>query len=159
MNPLYVMGLLAVGAYLLQIVFGLKQIKHFNQTYQALRKQGKVAIGRRAGKIQAGTLIMFALTKEGVIIEGTKMQGVTVLAKFKKMPSFKGLNIMELSLKHPLVAKENKLTQKTILNAQEIYQRVNQGEIIAEPATPLKNIGVQLSILKTTVSNKLKRSV
>ncbi|MBP2098595.1 transcriptional regulator GutM [Enterococcus rivorum] len=159
MNPLYVMGLLAVGAYLLQIIFGMQQIKHFNQTYQALRQQGKVAIGRRAGKVQAGTIIMFALSNEGVIIEGAKMQGVTVLAKFKGIPAFKGIKIMDLSPNHPLVAKENKLTQKTILNAQEIYRRVNQGEIIEEPAAPILNIGLKLSILKTTIYNKFRRSV
>ena len=159
MNPLYVMGLLAIGAYLLQIIFGMKQIKHFNQTYQALRKQGKVAIGRRAGKVQAGTIVMFALTNEGVIIDGAKMQGVTVLAKFKGIPDFKGVKIMDLSAQHPLVAKENKLTQKTILNAQEIYRRVNRGEIIEEPVSPIINIGLKLSLLKTSVYNKLRRSV
>lgn len=156
---MYVLGFFAAGAYFLQIVFGMKQIKHFNQTYQGLRKKGKVAIGRRAGKVQAGTIIMFALNNEGVIIEGAKMQGVTVLAKFKEMPMFKGIHIMDLTPEHVLVVKENKLIQKTIMNAQEIYRRVNQGEIIAEPAAPLKNFGRQISLLKTTIYNKLKRSV
>lgn len=159
MKPLYIIGFLAVGAYFLQIVFGMKQIKHFNQTYQALRKQGKVAIGRRAGKVQAGTIMMFALNDEGIIIDGVKMQGVTVLARFKGLPAFKGVQIMALNQNHPLVVKENKLTQKTILNAQEIYRRVKQGEMIEEPVSPVKNIGLQLRILKTTVGNKFRRSV
>ncbi|MFW7395578.1 transcriptional regulator GutM, partial [Vagococcus fluvialis] len=82
MNFIVVLGMFGIGAYLLQIVFGMKQIKHFNETYQMLRRKGKVAIGRRAGKIKAGTIVMFAVNNNGDILESVKMQGVTVMAKF-----------------------------------------------------------------------------
>lgn len=39
MSFVYLFGIFALGAYLLQILFGLKQIKHFNQNYQQLRKK------------------------------------------------------------------------------------------------------------------------
>ena len=39
MSFVYLFGIFALGAYLLQILFGLKQIKHFNHNYQQLRKR------------------------------------------------------------------------------------------------------------------------
>ena len=78
MSFVYLFGIFALGAYLLQILFGLKQIKHFNQNYQQLCKKGKVAIGRRAGKIKAGTIVLLAVDPAGIILDARKMQGVTV---------------------------------------------------------------------------------
>lgn len=65
MSFIYIFGAFVIGAYLLQVVLGMKQIKHFNQTYQELRRKGKVAIGRRAGKVKAGTIVLFAVNKKG----------------------------------------------------------------------------------------------
>jgi DNA-binding transcriptional regulator of glucitol operon len=160
MNFIVVLGMFGIGAYLLQIVFGMKQIKHFNETYQMLRRKGKVAIGRRAGKIKAGNIVMFAVNNNGDILESVKMQGVTVMAKFKSLPQFNGLNIHDLSENHDLVAKENKLMQQAIMNAREIYIRVEAGNYVEDsPVSPLMNARIHMNIAKESIQKKLKRGV
>ncbi len=161
MKPLYLLGIFAILAYFLQCLLGVKQIQQFNQTYSRLRKQGKVAIGRRAGKIQAGTIILFAVNGQGLILEGAKMQGISVLAKFKALPEFEGIDLLALTPQHPLVQRENKLTQQTILNAQEIYQRIHQGEKIATPPSPIKEGLFKLNVIKQQIQTKFtkKRSL
>lgn len=159
MNFLIVLGLFAIGAYLLQILFGMQQIKHFNHTYQKLRKQGKVAIGRRAGKVKAGTIVMFAVSDEGDILDAVKMQGVTVMAKFKSLPHYKGINIRSLSHDHHLVCKENKLMKHAMMNAKEIYIRVEEGNYVEEkPLSPFMLAKVEAQLLKDKIQMKLKRS-
>jgi DNA-binding transcriptional regulator of glucitol operon len=153
MNFIVVLGMFGIGAYLLQIVFGMKQIKHFNETYQMLRRKGKVAIGRRAGKIKAGTIVMFAVNNNGDILESVKMQGVTVMAKFKSLPQFNGLNIHDLSENHDLV-------QQAIMNAREIYIRVEAGNYVEDsPVSPLMNARIHMNIAKESIQKKLKRGV
>lgn len=155
-----VLGIFALGAYLLQILFAIKQMKNFNLTYQKLRRQGKVAIGRRAGRIKAGTIVMFSVDKEGTIIGSEKMQGVTVLAKFKSISQFNQQNIHDLTIENELVQKENKLTQQTILNARDIYLRVEAGNYIEEdPISPLMKAKVQGNIMLESIQKKFKRGV
>ena len=43
---------------------GMKQIKHFNQNYQELRQLGKSRLVD-AGKLKAGTIILFAVDSQG----------------------------------------------------------------------------------------------
>lgn len=153
-------GGLMISAYLAQIFLGMKQIKHFNEIYQALRRQGKVAIGRRAGKIKAGTLVLFAVDEQGKILAAQKMQGVTVLAKFHEMSAFVGEDIHYLDRYHPLVRTENKLVGQAIENAREIYLRVAVGNYQEEkPLSPFMGATTQLQIWKTKIENKVKRSV
>ena len=152
MNFLYVFAALMIGAYLFQALFGLKQIKHFNQTYQLLRKKGKVAIGRRSGKINAGTLVMFAIDSEGRVLAAKKMQGVTVFAKFHDLAHYVNQDIHYLDRYHPLVRKENKLIQEAIENAREIYLRVEIGNYHEEkPISPLMGASIQIQLWKNKI--------
>lgn len=86
-----------------------------------------MAIGRRSGKIKAGTIVMFAVDQKGIIIDARKMQGVTVLAKFRLLPQYIGTDIHYIDNYHPLVRTENKLVQQAMVNAREIYLRVELG--------------------------------
>ncbi|SJZ74472.1 DNA-binding transcriptional regulator of glucitol operon [Pilibacter termitis] len=128
MNEWLLLGVIMLSVYLLQVLFGLKQIQNFNKTYKELRSLGKVAIGKRAGKIRSGTIVMFALNKKGEIQRAVKMQGVTVLSRFKEQPQFVGLELMVLTEEHPLMIKMDKITRQTILNATELYQRIEEGD-------------------------------
>ena len=157
---MYVFGAFAVGAYLLQVLLGMKQIKHFNQVYQELRRKGKVAIGRRAGKIKAGTIVLFAVDAQGKILDARRMQGVTVLAQFRTLPAYIGEDIHYIDHYHPLVRQENKLIQQAMENAREIYLRVEAGNYQEEkPASPLFSANVQMQLWKNQIQTKMKRSV
>ena len=123
MNTWLLIGIIAVIAYVIQIIFGLRQIKHFNQVYQKLRQQGRVAIGRRPG-----TIMLFALDANGVITDTQKMQGISVISKFKQLNQFNGIELQALTSYHPLVSKELKITRQTIENARELYLRVQSGD-------------------------------
>lgn len=127
MNFVLVFGAFCVAAYALQIVFGMKQLKHFNTTYSEMRRLGRVAIGRRSGKIRSGTIVLFAVDGTGKVLVAKKMQGVTVLAKFKDMPAYVGEDIHYLDTYNPLVRKENKLLQIAIEDAREVFLRVEAG--------------------------------
>lgn len=160
MNYIYLLGAMALIAYVLQALLGIKQIKHFNHVYQDLRKKGKVAIGRRSGKVKAGTIVMFAVKKDGTILEAQRMQGVTVVARFKPMPDFIGEDIHYLDHYNPVVRKENKLIIQAIENAREIFCRVEAGNYHEEPNTKMTDlVKMQYQITKNQVLHKLKGSV
>lgn len=127
MQPIYIVAALIIVAYILQIILGMRQLKHFNQVYAKLRRKGRVAIGRRSGKLRAGTIVMFAIDKNGSVLEGCRMQGVTVLSKFKSMPDYVGQDIHYLDTYNPLVREENKLVQIAIEDAREVFLRVEAG--------------------------------
>lgn len=146
MNTYLLIGGLITIAYVCQILLGLKQIKHFNQIYACLRKQGKVAIGRRPGKVKSGTIAMFAINASGDILDAKLMQGVTVLAKFKDKETYIGENINHLTETHEKVQKENKLTQQAIIDARNLYLAVaSKTYHEPTPLNPFTMIRAQLS--------------
>ncbi|HFI0173037.1 TPA: transcriptional regulator GutM [Streptococcus suis] len=152
------LGAVVIVAYILQIIFGLKQLKHFNTTYSELRKKGRVAIGRRSGKIKAGTIVMFAVDRKGMILDAKRMQGVTVVARFKSMPSYIGQDIHYLDTYNPVVRKENKLLQIAIEDARELFLRIEAGNYKDVPKfAPVLNVGNQLKLLSTRLKLQFKK--
>ncbi|MBY4764924.1 transcriptional regulator GutM [Streptococcus uberis] len=127
MDKIVIFGIIVILAYVVQIILGMKQLKHFNKVYGELRKKGRVAIGRRSGKIKSGTIVMFAIDKEGLVLDARKMQGVTVAAHFKQMPNFIGQDIHYFDTYNPLVRNENKLVQIAIEDARELFLRMEAG--------------------------------
>ena len=158
MDSIYILGAVVIVAYILQIIFGLKQLKHFNTTYSELRKKGRVAIGRRSGKIKAGTFVMFAVDRKGMILDAKRMQGVTVVARFKSMPSYIGQDIHYLDTYNPVVRKENKLLQIAIEDARELFLRIEAGNYKDVPKfAPVLNVGNQLKLLSTRLKLQFKK--
>ena len=146
MEQAFIIGGIVITAYILQIVFGMKQLKNFNQVYSELRKKGRVAIGRRAGKVQSGTIVMFAVDRRGHVLDARKMRGVTVLARFKPMPTYVGKDIHYFDNYNPMIRKENKLLRIAIEDAREVFLRTEAGNYKDVPkAVPLFNLGAQLS--------------
>ncbi|WP_203261563.1 transcriptional regulator GutM [Streptococcus uberis] len=127
MDKIVIFGIIVILAYVVQIILGMKQLKHFNKVYAELRKKGRVAVGRRSGKIKSGTIVMFAIDKEGLVLDARKMQGVTVAAHFKQMPNFIGQDIHYFDTYNPLVRNENKLVQIAIEDARELFLRMEAG--------------------------------
>lgn len=154
------LGAIAIAAYILQILFGMKQIKNFNSVYARMKRKGKVAIGRRPGKIASGTILLLGVSKEGIIQEAEIMQGTSVLARFKARPQFLGINIHQL-MDAPILAKENKLTRQAAENAQKVYLEVEKGNYQeTKPVSPMMSLGAQLSLWKHSIQTKFtKRSV
>ena len=145
MNPVFLIGLLIVLAYGLQMLLGFRQIKQFNQVYTRLRRQGRVAIGRRSGKIRSGTIVLFALDASAHVLDAQKMQGTTILASFKPMPDYIGQDIHYLDRYNPLVRRENKLLRIAIEDARDVFLRVEAGAYKDLPkVAPVIDWGLQL---------------
>lgn len=160
MSFTFIFGIFAIGAFLFQTLLGFFQIKHFNNVYQELRSKGRVAIGRRSGKIKAGTIVFFAIDDDAKILDARLMQGVTVLSKFKRKDQYIGQDIHFIDHYHPLVQKENKLTQIAMEDAREIYLRVEMGNYTeTTPNSPLQNVSISLNLVKDKITTKLRGSV
>ncbi|MDT2596399.1 transcriptional regulator GutM [Enterococcus dongliensis] len=154
---IFFLGAIAIIAYILQIFLGMKQIKHFNSVYIRMKRKGKVAIGRRPGKITSGTILLLGVDSTGIIQEAEMMQGTSILARFKTRPQFIGIDIHQLTDSAMLV-KENRLTRQAAANAQKIYLEVEQGNHQEErPVSPIFNFGNQLSLIKTSIQRKLTK--
>lgn len=158
MNIMIVFGGFCIAAYALQIFFGLKQLKHFNTTYGQLRQLGRVAIGRRSGKIKSGTIVMFAIDNEGKVQAAKKMQGVTVLAHFKDMPAYIGQDIHYFDNYNPLVRKENKLLQIAIEDAREVFLRVEAGVYKDVPKyAPIADVATHAKLFLSRLKLQFKK--
>lgn len=115
-------------AYLVQSVFGFFQIRHFNRKYAEMRAMGRVAIGKRTGKLRAGTVVMFCIDKQNKILQAGKMQGVTVFSRVRELKGFEGKHL--LKIKPNDFKNVDALTKLAIQDALDSYDVIaNGGEL------------------------------
>jgi DNA-binding transcriptional regulator of glucitol operon len=112
-------------SWLLQSILGFLQIKHFNKKYAELRKLGRVAIGKKTGFFQSGTVVMFAIDRKNNILKAAKMQGVTVLSRVRNLKGFEGKNLLHLCEED--FNKVNNLTKLAIEDALNSYHIISKG--------------------------------
>ncbi|HCM86350.1 MULTISPECIES: transcriptional regulator GutM [Enterococcus] len=154
---IFFLGAIAIIAYILQIFLGMKQIKNFNSVYIRMKRKGKVAIGRRPGRIASGTILLLGVDSTGIIQEAEMMQGTSILARFKPRPQFTGIDIHQLT-DSSILTNENKLTRQAAANAQKIYLEVEKGNHQDKaPVSPIFNLGNQLSLMKLSIQEKLSK--
>jgi len=125
-------------AFILQYILTFIQMKSFTTHYSKLRRKGRVAIGKVKGGFNAGSIAMFAIDKDGIILEGSYMQGVTVLARVKELKGFEGKDVGILTK-----ADCNNLAKpltKAILEASSNYNVIMGGGEVVESPTPLKRL-------------------
>jgi len=123
-----------VAIYILQTILGLRQAKHFAGTFTMLRRRGRVAIGKRQAWLTAGAIVMFLLDDEGVIVEGRRMSGVTVLARFRPLPDFNGQNLATITPES--FGAGHAGLRAAVANARENYLIITSGGVAPEPPTP-----------------------
>ncbi|WP_010631561.1 transcriptional regulator GutM [Sporolactobacillus vineae] len=132
------------GAFLLQIFLGYFQMRHMSRVFIVMRRQGRVAIGRKRGNLRAGTIVFLAIDKNGKILDARKMQGVTILARFRELKPLIGEQIQSIDEKK--VSVYNKLLRQAIADAVTNYRIVAEGGTIEENrSTPLSTtlIGIK----------------
>lgn len=116
-------------AFLLQFILTIFQIKLFSRKYNQLSRLGRVVVGVVKGGFRSGVIVMFAIDKSGNILDGTYMVGVTILARFRKIRDFNGINI--INIYDSYLIKFPKQVRRAILNAVSNYAKsLNGGEII-----------------------------
>lgn len=127
MNPVLRVIVFGVAMWMLNFLFGLIQIRNFNNNYIEMRKRGRIAIGRKKGNFQAGTIILMLLDEEDRVVETRKMQGVTVLAKVKEFRGLEGKKITDISEKD--IKGYNKFMRLAILDAIKNFKAFKGGEM------------------------------
>lgn len=135
---IYIFMIFIAGAFVVQMALGFLQIKHFSKAYADLRRVGKVAIGKKPGKLRAGTIVLFAVTNSGKILKAKKMQGVTVMATFKDLKGFEDKNIKTLNEED--MGHCNKLLKLAILDAVSNYKIIMSGGEVPEKNSLFKNM-------------------
>ncbi|WP_211170988.1 transcriptional regulator GutM [Bacillus sp. DNRA2] len=138
---IYIIMIFIAAAFLVQMGLGFLQLKHFTKAYGELRKIGKVAIGKKPGRIRSGTIVMFAVSNSGKILKAKKMQGVTVLATFKDLTGFADKNIRNLKAED--MAHCNKLLRLAIFDAVSNYKIIMSGGTIPEKSSLFRRMMVK----------------
>lgn len=151
---MFKVGLVIMAAFLLQAVLSGLQMRHFSKEFIKLRKQGKVACGRQAGGFHAGAIAMFLIDDNGIIREARKLEGVTCLARVKRMDGFKGKYVGSLTGEE--VPKSHKNLRKAVRDAALTYCKFMSGEEIIDPPSPFQR--VEGSIKNILRSKKAVRS-
>lgn len=152
MQTWIIIVVLALG-FVLQTIMSYAQMKRFSKEFIRLRRIGRVAIGKRPGRVNAGTVVLFAIDGSGTILEGSVVQGVTVFARCKHLTGYEGKNISTLSADD--YQAENKLLQKAIANAVFNYNTVMSGKELPKSHTFFQKIG--LSIKNAVSKNRVKQ--
>ncbi|HMS37248.1 MAG TPA: transcriptional regulator GutM [Arachnia sp.] len=125
-------------AWLLQSFFSFKQSQAFGKLFVELRRKGRVAMGRFKGGLVQGVIVLFAIDDDGIILEGHKLQGVTVGARFKRFDLYDGQDLHEID---PHLAKRHGgPALKAIENARENLRIVTAGGQPPEPPSALTRL-------------------
>lgn len=130
MNSVVFLIAAAIIVWLLNFLLGLLQIKDFNKNYIELRRLGKVAIGRKKGRITSGTIVLIRINDGGLIEESRMMQGVTVAARVKNFYGLENKYIWQLE--ECDLKKFNKPLKKAILDAVKNYKTFKSEEVSRE---------------------------
>ncbi|MDO5145825.1 MAG: transcriptional regulator GutM [Eubacteriales bacterium] len=132
--------ILFLAAFLLQYLFTFMQMKNFNKHYSFLRKKGRVAIGKVKGVLRAGAIVMFAIDEQGMILAGSYLQGVTVLARCRKLQGFEGKNVARLTENDCKTLRLSHSLTRGVLEASSNYNILMAGGEIPEQPSPIKRM-------------------
>lgn len=97
MDPIVFIIVAAIIVWLLNIGLSFLQIRDFNNNYIELRRRGKVAIGRKKGRITSGTIVLIQINDDGNIVETRRMQGFTVFARIKVFTGLENKNLAKIN--------------------------------------------------------------
>ncbi|MGI0117523.1 transcriptional regulator GutM [Zooshikella sp. RANM57] len=81
MDPTYILIVLALSAWLMQIFLGFFQVRAFNRLVQSMNEKGNLKIGRTASRWRPRTIILLVQNEHDVIIDAAIMKGFTVFAR------------------------------------------------------------------------------
>ena len=142
MNNVVMLIFIGIICWILNFAFGFIQIKNFNQNYIDMRRKGRVAIGRKRGYLQAGTIVLINIDEEDRIFDCKIMQGISVLAKVKGFTGLEGKRIGDLA--EVDLKQYKKLIRVAILNAIDNFNQFKKGVEEKEIQTEVKEENIEL---------------
>lgn len=134
MNCWFVLTALG-AACLAQMHLAAVQMKDFSSSYGALRRRGRVAIGKRKNAFSAGAIAMLLLDGDGTVIDARAMSGLTVMARFKPLDGVTGRRIDDFD---PAALRRcPRGLRLAVANAQENWATARNGGVPEDPPGPL----------------------
>ena len=128
--------LAALGAaWVLQSYLSFKQTQSFTKLFVAMRRRGRVVMGRFKGGIVQGAIVLFGIDADGVITEGHRLNGVTVMARFRGFEDFTGQGIADIDPAD--AARHGRQVRHAVANARENYRIITAGGQAPEPPSAL----------------------
>ena len=140
------LGILFILAFILQYGLTYIQMNSFKRSYSELRRKGRVVIGRKKGSLRAGAIVMFAIDKDNKIITGEAMQGVTVIARFKKFEYFNGINVATIDIEDCKAIRLSKSLTSAVLDGVTTFRTVANGGTIEMKNSPFEKIAKKLKL-------------
>lgn len=121
-------------AWILQTVLGSTQVKNFNKHYTELRSAGRVSIGRSKGIFRSGVVLLMSIDNKRKIQIAKKMQGVTILARFRDFKLLEGQDLLHID--KDVYEKMDRFTKQAFDEAVDVYKKVARGEEIPPSQSP-----------------------
>ncbi|GAA1371961.1 MAG TPA: transcriptional regulator GutM [Candidatus Luteococcus avicola] len=124
--------------YILQMVLSIRQATHYTKQYGAMRRRGRVAIGKQKNLLFSGAIVMFLIDDDDVVVEGSRLNGVTVFSRFRPLEGCAGVSIRDVDAladrRHP------KSVRQAIANARHNFMVVSEGLVPEEPPGPITRL-------------------
>ncbi|MDI6601229.1 MAG: transcriptional regulator GutM [Thermoanaerobacteraceae bacterium] len=116
--------LLVIGVvWLIQSILTYFQIKDYQRTSMELAKQGRLLIGAQRGYLSKGAILVMSIDEKFNISDCRLLNGITVMARFKKFESLIGKNIFDEECKDGLKGAVGKAFEKALSSLS-----LNKGE-------------------------------
>jgi glucitol operon activator protein len=113
--------IIAFALLILQGILSYSQIKNFQTRIKALKAKGLVGIGKEKGILKAGNITILVCNKQGKIITGEKMEGITIFTRFREIDNIAGFSIQQL--KEAYANRKKSAERNAILQAIESLEK------------------------------------
>jgi len=124
--------------YVLQTFLALRQATNYTRHYGAMRRRGRVAIGKQKNLVANGAIVMLRLDDQGTIVEGARLSGVTVFSRFRPFDTFVGMRLADVDAHAH--RELNKSLRAAVANARDNFLLVSEGRIPPEPPGPVTKL-------------------
>lgn len=119
-NILLVIGIL----WIIQSILTYFQIKNYHEVSNKLAIKGKLVVGTKKGYFSSGAILIMAVDSNYKIIDCMVLNGITVLARFRRLEELINRNLLDetnkMLLSNPIKqAYEKAMANISILNEKD----------------------------------------
>lgn len=125
-------------AWVVQSTLSFRQTKAFSALFVSMRQRGRVCIGKYNGGIAQGAIVMFLLDDNALIVEGHRLHGVSVLARFRRFDDYNGVSMDDADSAE--AAHLGKSVVRAVENAHANYELFSLGKEPPQPPTALARL-------------------
>jgi glucitol operon activator protein len=113
--------------WVLQLALAYQQARRFMKRSQALRRQGRVAIGASRRQVRGRAYVVVAVGPDDRVVAAEALRGVTVFANAKPVPALVGLPVAELAAGADVPGLPPRVLAAAHSAAAAIHPRVREG--------------------------------